>query len=127
MLRLLTASGQTASANLPQPNVGYKWKILAAIISIDTSSTSGTRTAQLGVILGSSSLAYPVLVSLSTSSVSALVTVTGGPNAPNGSASNTTWYMYPEMRAADVVKLSVSLITGDTVSYYLLVDEVLDE
>ena len=127
MLRLLTASGQTASGNLVQPNAGYKWRILAAIISIDTSSTTGTRTAQLGIVLGSSSRPYPVLVSMSTSTVSGTVTVTGGPNAPNASATNTDWRVYPEMRAADVVNLSVSLITGDTVSYYLLVDEVLDE
>lgn len=127
MLRLLTASGQTASGNLSQPNVGYKWRILSAILSLSSSSTAGTRTAQLGIIMGSSTLAFPVLVSLSSDTVSTVSTATGGPNAPNASATNTIWYMYPEMRSADVVKLSVSLQTGDTVEYYLLVDEVLDE
>ena len=127
MLRLLTASGQTASGNLSQPNVGYKWRILAAILSITTSSTTGTRSASLVIYLGSPPTPFPVLASVSTSSVSSVTTGTGGPNTPNGSASNTTWYMYPEMRAADVIKLSVSLQTGDTAEYFLLVDEVLDE
>lgn len=127
MLRVLTATGLTASADLAQPNVGYKWKILSAQIQLTAGTGTGSRSASLNVVGKSSLFNYPLLASVSSSTASSVSGGTGGTAGANPSDANTTWYAFPEIRATDVVECIMSLVSGDTVAYYVLVDEVLDE
>lgn len=124
---MLTATGLTASANLNQPNVGYKWKIIMAQIKLTTGTGTGSRSAELLVIGDNSLFSYPYLASASTSTASASVGGTGGVAGENPSQTNTSWTAFPEIRSIDQVQCNVNLVSGDTASYYLLVDEVLDE
>jgi len=127
VLRVLTATGLTASADLPQPNVGYKWRILSAQVQLTTGTGTGSRSANLNVVGNGSLFNYPLLASVSSSTASAVYGGTGGTAGASPSDTNTSWYNFPEIRAVDQVKCIVSLVSGDTVAYYLLVDEVLDE
>lgn len=127
MLRVLSASGLTASANLNQPNVGYKWKIIMAQIKLTTGTGTGSRSAVLGVVGYQSLFMYPYLASASSSTASSSSGGTGGVAGANPGQTNLSWNAFTEIRSADLVQCNVSLVSGDTVSYYLLVDEVLDE
>ena len=127
MLRVLTATGLTASAYLAQPNVGYKWRILSAQIELTTGTGTGSRSANLNVVGNGSLFNYPLLAAVSSSTASAVYGGTGGTAGALSGDTNTTWYNFPEIRAADQVECIVSLVSGDTVAYYVLVDEVLDE
>ena len=127
MLRVLTATGLTASADLAQPNVEYKWKVIYAQLLLKTGTGSGSRNANLSIVGNGYLFAYPLLASVSSSTASAETGGSGGTAGANPSDGNTSWTAFPEIRAVDQISCGMTLVSGDTVSYYVLVDEVLDE
>ena len=128
MLRVLSATGLTASANLVQPNVGYKWRIISVQIQISTGTGTGDRSASIWIVGKGSLFNYPMLAYTGTQTgTSSVFSGSGSATPAVGGVTNTEWKANPEMRAADEIYFDLTLISGDTASYYVLVDEVLDE
>jgi hypothetical protein len=125
MARLISQTGQTASVTIGSPQQGTKWVIKWALIVLHSSATTGTRQAYLVIVRGNNP--YEIGPVLATSGNQ---TGTGGTFIGTGdvtSNQNTqysvTFYQFPEAFAIDVIMLSATLVSGDTVDYYILVEE----
>lgn len=121
MIRKLTGSALTATTVL---NIPYnrKWRLLGAVISLVSDATAGTRSAYLIPYIGGSGVGANAWISISTSTVS--VTTSGYCQIGNQTAQNTNLPSPPELSEYDELQIDVTLIAGDTYSYWLIVDEV---
>jgi hypothetical protein len=119
MARLISATGVTAGGTIGSPMEGMKWIVKYALVTLNTGTGSGTRSASLIVQRSGISYLAETLASISTSSTSVNYSAIG--DVIN--SANTIFYEFPEIYAIDVVQFNITLISGDTASYYLLVEE----
>jgi hypothetical protein len=125
MARLITEAGFAGNVVIGSPQEGMKWIIIYAVIVLHTSATSGTRNAYLTVQRGGNSVDVgPILantgnVTLTSANFSAIGDVT---QSTQGNAL-TIYYQYPQVYAVDSIALFTTLISGDTVDVYLMVEE----
>ena len=120
MLRHFSGSGVTSLAAF-SPSPGYKWRLVYAILRLDSSATAGTRKAEID-IEGLESLSFAAVSTGSFSTVSSSVTSVGSPS------STGTSYLYTSLYLDTNCSLqgAFTLIAGDTVAYDILVSEEVD-
>lgn len=121
MIREFSATGITADVSF-FPNPGYKYRLLFVGIQLITGTGTGTRYSYLKRQLSVSEV-YASIGNQTTTSSS--FTAIGGVS-PEGGDVSYGWYDYPEIDTKGGMQLAVSLITGDTVNYTIIVDEVID-
>jgi hypothetical protein len=125
MARLISAKGQTGNVVIGSPQEGMRWILKYVVVLLHTSSTSGSRSAYLTIERGGNSVDVgPILATTgSVSGVSATFSASGDVTQTGSGNSSTIWYQYPEAYAVDILALFVNLITGDTVDYFIMVEE----
>ena len=126
-LRLLTGNGLTANPDNLSPDVGMKWKILYAQIVINVGTGTGTREAQLlysPFNQGPTGSIYGLYLINSGTSTGFVVGQGGIINSANSPV--TPWNDYPILEHSGVMSFVVTLISGDSFSYTILVDEEAD-
>ena len=118
MLRRMTAAGVTAGVNLSPP-AGFKWVVLYAAVRLITSATAGTRSAFITIsdILNSTIISTNSQTGVSTSY---------GAAVSADSTYNQQFRSSYELPDSMILSVGMVLISGDTVSYDVLVDEVVD-
>ena len=122
MIRKLTGSGLTATSIFTIP-YNRKWRLLSAVISLISDVTAGTRSCYLIPYFGRSGIGGNAWISISTSTVSAITN--GSCQIGNQTAQSTNLPSAPELSEYDELQIDVTLIAGDTYSYWLIVDEVM--
>jgi lipid-binding SYLF domain-containing protein len=125
MARLISAKGVAAGGNIGSPPQGMKWIVKWVLLLLHTGTGSGTRSASILISFANAGnfglfIAFTGSQTGVSSTFSAVGTV--GPNV--AASSNTQFSQFPEIFAVDVINLQVNLISGDTVDYYILVEEV---
>ncbi|MEM3829116.1 MAG: hypothetical protein QXP36_07885 [Conexivisphaerales archaeon] len=120
MIRIFKGSGLTSSISLQIP-YNRKWKLLSALISLVSSSTSGTRSAYLIPYFGQSSIGGNAYISISTSTVSATTNSVCQIGNQNANSQNLPYP--PILTEFDELQIDVSLQSGDSYSYWIEVEE----
>jgi hypothetical protein len=128
MARLISAKGVTAAGNIGSPQQGMKWIVKWAIIMLHTGSGSGTRSGLIMVNRANNSYlaSGPILANTGniTATSSAIVGVGDVTSQFATNVSSTViFYQFPEIFSIDVLQTQVTLISGDTYDYYVLVEE----
>ena len=121
MIREFSATGITADVSF-FPNPGYKYRLMFAGIQLITGTGTGTRSAYLQ---RQASISETYADTGGRTTASSTYTATGSV-VPYGGNVSFGWYDYPEIDATSGMQLAVSLVAGDTVSYTIIVDEVID-
>ena len=121
MIRVFSATGITANVSF-FPNPGYKYRLLFAGVQLITGTGTGTRIAYLSRQLSISETFASTNNQTSTSSTITAI----GSVSPYGGNTAQGWNDYPEIDAKGGMQVFVTLITGDTVNYTIIVDEVID-
>jgi hypothetical protein len=126
MARLISQTGLTAATNLGSPQEGMKWVVKWALIVMHSSSTSGTRQAYLTIVRANNQYSLgPTLATVgSQTATSGTFIGTGDVTDNQNTQYPVTFYQFPEVFAIDVIRLNATLVSGDTVDYYILVEEV---
>ena len=122
MIREFSTTGITGNVSF-FPNPGYKYRLLFAGIQLVSGTGTGTRYAYLKRQLSISEVYVSTGNQTATSSS---FTAIGSISPAGGGATSYGWYEYPEIDTKGGMQLAVSLITGDTVNYTIIVDEVID-
>ena len=126
-LRLLTGNGLTANPSSLSPDVAMKWKIIYAQVILTAGSGTGTRQAILLYSPFNQSLtALPYGLELLNSGTSTGSLVGQGGIIGTASSPVTVWNDYPILEHTGVIAFNITLISGDTFSYTILVDEEAD-
>ena len=104
-----------------------KWKILYALVNLTAGTGSGTR--QINVVYGpynqgSSGVPYGLYLINSSTSTGSLISQGGIISV--GNTGSTIWNGYPILQHTGVIAFDLTLISGDTFSYTILVDEEAD-
>jgi hypothetical protein len=127
MARLISAKGVTAGGTIGSPMEGMKWVVKWALVVLHTGTTTGNRFASMFLYPANNSnnagvqIAYTGLTSSTSATIAGIGSVI---NQTGGNVANLTqYYQYPEIFAIDVIQLNVELQSGDTVDYYILVQE----
>ena len=128
MAKFLMGKGITKNTIIGSPPKGFKWILKWAMITLYTSTTTGSRTTYLNYILVSNS-PYSgcfTLAQISTSSTQIIVSGIGGVinQIGCGATSLIQYYQYPEIFDNGEIFLNPVLQSGDTVDYYIMVEEV---
>lgn len=121
----ISASGlSSATATLPPIPAGKRWRILSAFVSLTSSSTVGSRYVYLVVAPPGSGQQYTLAVTTQGStSASTTTNGAGNPTGTGGSAGPTTFYSVVVAVTGDILETQASLLTGDTYSYYVEIEE----
>lgn len=131
MIRRYYTTGLTANA-LISPPPGYKWKVLSALAWITSGSSSGSRTIVIAYRPGnqaSSPYMELVLTPSETSTLTSSTVLTGGSPANTAqvdgpsAGSAVQWSECPILSHFDSLSIEVTLITGDSYSYIIMVEE----
>jgi hypothetical protein len=131
MARLISAKGQTSAGAIGSPQNGTKWVVKWAMVILHTSSTSGTRQAVLYVnradvfVTSGGITAGPFLATTgSQTATSANISGTGDVVSSQNANTSVVYQQFPEIYAVDVIYSIVTLVSGDTYDYYVMVEEV---
>jgi len=129
MAKLLSGKGVTTNVTIGGPPQGMKWIVKYALIVLHTGTGTGSRQADIRISLaraGVYSSNVPLLANTgSISSTSTAASALGYPiNVSASPGQLTIFYQFPEIYAVDSIYLNANLISGDTVDYYIMVEEV---
>lgn len=107
----------------------YKWIIESLTVFISLSSTTGTRTLVVFIFpdgKGSPSIALGATASATLTSGNLAFVVSGYANAVTGVTGSvySQWSTRPELSYPDSISIQGTLLSGDTLSYILIFDEV---
>ena len=132
MLRHLTGSAITGTAIVTlQPGAGYKWRILYVLASLTSSATAGTRNLFIGlkppVVVGGNVTA--IAFTGSQTAVSSTFNTAMISSAAQGSTNGALWNLMSALviDSQTVISLVPTLIAGDSYTYDILVNEVIDD
>jgi hypothetical protein len=122
--RKFSGSGLTALGQTFSPASGLKWKVLGAYVVLHTSATSGSRFVYMFQDLNKANIGGTEIVntgSFSTvsSSIIAPLSQTNSSTVSTFVSQGTDMYI----TEFDQITISGSLISGDTVDYYFVVEE----
>jgi hypothetical protein len=128
MARLLTQQGLTANTTIGSPAQNMKWIVKWAMVVCHSGSGTGTRDpyiylARGGVTAGTGT---GILLALTGSQTATNSTFYGNGDVINNSGQFTNvlvFSQFPEVFAIDVIELQWNSVSGDTVDYYILVEE----
>jgi hypothetical protein len=128
MARLLTQQGLTANTTIGSPAQNMKWIVKWAMIVLHTGSGTGTRNpfiyiARAGITANTGS---GILLATAGSQTSTNGTFYGNGDVVNNGAEFTNllvFSQFPEVFAVDVIGLWWNSVSGDTVDYYIMVEE----
>ena len=121
MIRVFSATGITGNVSF-FPNPGYKYRLLFAGVQVITGTGTGTRLAFLCRQLSiTESFANTNDQTATSSPITAIGSV-----SPYGGNTAQRWSDYPEIDTKGGMQLIATLISGDTVNYTIIVDEVID-
>ncbi len=113
----------TATFGSISPPAGFKWKIIRLNYVITAGTGTGTRQILMEILPYTpinSTVFLPILQSATSSgSVSAILSGVSG--------STNVLYSDLSLSANDSIIDASTIVSGDTVSFYLLVDEVLND
>jgi hypothetical protein len=131
MARLISQTGLTSPVNVGSPQEGMKWIVKWALVVLHTSTTTGSRQAAVVVIRGNNSINNGAILADTTSQSGTSTTYAGYGDVISGTiysvpTAQTQFYQFPEVFAADIVTLASNqtvLQSGDTVDYYIMVEE----
>jgi hypothetical protein len=130
MARLISQTGLTANTTIGSPQEGTKWIVKWAVLFLITSSTTGNRSAYLFVKRANNAyLSGPLLggINPTTGTSTVIVSASEGSTQYYGGgfplAIFNSLYQFIEVYAVDTIQLVVSLQSGDSVDYYILVEE----
>jgi hypothetical protein len=125
MSRLISAQGVTANETIGSPAPGMKWIVKWALVLLHTGTGSGSRSATLVVVRASNAYNRGAILAGSgvQTGTSTTYAGTGEVTSNQEGSDSTVYYDYPEIFSIDSIELIVSLISGDTVDYYILVEE----
>jgi len=132
MARLISAKGITANGitQIGMPMPGTKWKVKWVVVVLKTGTGSGSRSANLFVSRGNVGNFGPFLAATGTQTgtdteYNAIgdVAIFTTSNPAYFSSLFTTYYQFPEVFATDSINLAAVLIAGDSVNYYIMVEE----
>ena len=128
MARLISAKGLTNSQNIGSPQPGMKWIVKWALVVLHTSSNTGSRDATIGIIRGGNPQNDGTVLATTTAQTSTNAEYAGLGDVSNQNlysppTSTTQFYQFPEIFAADILVLVAQLQAGDTVDYYIMVEE----
>lgn len=126
VLRYITGTNLAAFPGEITPSNGYKWKVLQVAGQLVSSSTTGTRQLSLGL---NAALPTSMNIEICTTGSQTGVSTTyymsaSGVNTTdaNGGTMQDVW-----VSSLHGLFLYGSLVSGDTISYVILVDEVIDD
>ena len=125
-LRVITGNNLTSLNNL-SPDVGMKWKILYILVNLNAGSGTGTREVQVlysAYNHGPTGSPYG-LVLADTGALTGSGIAQGG-IIGTANSTVTSWNNYPILEHTGIINFQLTLISGDTFSFTLLVDEEAD-
>jgi hypothetical protein len=131
LIRIISKTGLTAVPGDLQPPVGYQWKLRYVLAIITLGGTAGTRVIQLSLKPNdnpSGTILYLTPGTTSSISTSGETVNTAGGLAiqgMNGAATSySEWNTTPILNPGDTLTFQNSaLISGDTLAYYVSVEE----
>lgn len=116
----------TATGSI-QPSAGYKWILLSALLILTTGTGTGTRSLSLGITPPGSPGSYAIPISSTGNETGTSVTYrayligSGGSQNTSGQLTGSV-----EIDADTQLTIYGTLISGDTLTYIVQVNEVLD-
>ena len=125
-LRVITGNSLTSLNNL-SPDVGMKWKILYVLVNMYAGSGTGTREVRVlysAYNQGPTGSPYG-LVLADTGALTGSGTAQGG-IIGTANSTVTSWNDYPILEHTGIISFDNLLISGDTFTYTILVDEEAD-
>ena len=126
MKLFLTYGSLTTQKTLPPVPAGKKWRIISGALVLTTGTGSGTRSLSFYVFPGGQSSSAYSLATIDTSSASTTTNSMGSVTGVGGNAP-ATWQDFPVVGPLDVVVVYITLVSGDTYSVLLDVEEEEDE
>ena len=132
MLRHLTGSAITNSVGVShQPGAGYKWNILYVLATLNTSATAGTRSLRIGLTppVSAGSTCTDIAFTGLQTAVSSTFDTAMIPSAAQASTNDTLWNLMSALVIDSLTVISVipTLVAGDSYTYDILVNEVIDD
>ena len=129
---IISASAATAG-NSYAPPAGKKWILISAYLQLSSGATAGTRNMALLINRsngGSKWFEAEQLAAIPNQTTVSSVYTTG--ISPTGvlftqSTAPYTMQYLPSLNHADRLSIAATLVSGDTISYAIEVDEVIDE
>jgi hypothetical protein len=130
MARLISQKGQTANVTIGSPQQGMKWIIKWAVVILHTGTGTGSRNVTLAINRGNTGALGqenpgPVIANTGTQTGTSTTYSGIGDVSPQGfySGQLIQFSQFPEVYAIDVIQSFVSLVSGDTYDYYILIEE----
>lgn len=129
--RLLSGVGLSTQPDNLIPHAGYVWRIRSVLLLLYTGATAGTR--QVRIVKGNYPQGSPtgipygeVLADTSAQTGTGQTYAAGGGYAAQANFTYYQVYSAPiDVGSNGVISLQVTLVSGDTYTYYVEVDEVL--
>ena len=123
MIRKFTVTNSTNFPNL-SPAKGRKWKVLSAVVVLQSGTGSGTRAMTVLKSEAGSGKSYVITTTGNQTVTSSTFMGNFGPNGASGFGTNyfglSTW---PIITEYDLLAFSVTLISGDVGNYYIIVED----
>jgi hypothetical protein len=124
MARLISQTGLPGSQNIGSPQEGTKWVVKWALVVLHTSTTTGSRAAAIEIARAGIGPNLLTIAYVSGSGTSNTYYGVGDiTNNGGGGAQLVQFYGFPEVFAVDIIQLNYQGLSGDTVDYYIMVEE----
>ena len=127
MAKLLSGKGLTATTNIGSPPQGMKWIVKWVLLVLHTGSTTGSRSGAIVAGRANYGINVGTLLAFTGGQTGTDATYYGVGDVTNSAPANflVEFYAFPEVFSTDVIQLVYSGQNGDTVDYYIMIEEVI--